>query len=59
MKFFNATKGYGFITPSDTGEDIFVHVSGLQGKIKEKDHVTYVEEMGEKGINAVRVQRIQ
>lgn len=58
VKFFNETKGFGFITPSDSSADIFVHVSGLIDEIKEKDEVTYDEERGKKGMNAVNVTRI-
>ncbi|MBI1768234.1 MAG: cold shock domain-containing protein [Bacteroidetes bacterium] len=55
VKFFNETKGFGFITPSNSGADIFVHTSGLVDEIRENDKVEYEEEMGRKGKNAVNV----
>jgi cold shock protein len=58
VKFFNEAKGFGFITPSDSKADIFVHVSGLVDEIRENDEVTYDEEKGRKGMNAVNVTRI-
>ena len=56
VKFFNGTKGFGFITPEDGGEDIFVHSTGLIDQIRENDKVTFEVENGKKGLNAVRVQ---
>lgn len=58
VKFFNETKGFGFITPSDSSADIFVHISGLVDEIRANDLVTYDEERGKKGMNAVNVTRI-
>lgn len=58
VKFFNTTKGFGFITPSDGTADVFVHESGLVDKIKDNDQVQFETERGKKGINAVRVQVI-
>jgi CspA family cold shock protein len=55
VKFFNETKGFGFITPSNSKEDIFVHSSGLVDEIRENDKVEYDEERGRKGMNAVNV----
>jgi cold shock protein len=55
VKFFNETKGFGFITPANSGTDIFVHVSGLVDQIRENDQVEYDEERGKKGMNAVNV----
>jgi len=55
VKFFNETKGFGFITPDDGGRDIFVHVSGLSDDIREGDKVTFDTEEGKKGLNAVNV----
>jgi CspA family cold shock protein len=57
VKFFNDSKGYGFIKPEDGGEDLFVHVSGLKDDIRENDRVSYEVERGKKGLNAVNVQR--
>ncbi len=59
VKFFNSTKGFGFITPTDGSADVFVHESGLVDRIKDNDHVQFETERGRKGINAVRVQVIQ
>jgi len=55
VKFFNETKGFGFITPEDGSKDVFVHVSGLNEDIREGDNVTYEVEEGKKGPNAVNV----
>jgi CspA family cold shock protein len=59
VKFFNVTKGFGFITPNDGSADIFVHQTGLIDRIKDNDEVQYETERGKKGLNAVRVQVIQ
>lgn len=59
VKFFNNSKGFGFIKSADTGEDIFVHSSGLIDQVRENDKVTYDVEKGKKGMNAVRVKRIK
>jgi CspA family cold shock protein len=56
VKFFNDSKGFGFIKPSDGGEDIFVHVTGLIDEIRENDQVVYDVERGKKGMNAVNVK---
>jgi len=55
VKFFNETKGFGFISPDDGSKDVFVHVSGLNDDIREGDTVTYEVEEGKKGPNAVNV----
>ncbi|HAD14072.1 MAG TPA: cold-shock protein [Saprospirales bacterium] len=56
IKFFNETKGFGFVVESNTGEEIFVHVSGLVDKVREGDHVTFETQQGKKGLNAVNVK---
>ena len=57
VKFFNESKGYGFITNDKTGKDIFVHASALNGvELKEGDKVEYEEEEGRKGTVAGQVQ---
>ncbi|GLU53312.1 MULTISPECIES: cold-shock protein [Dyadobacter] len=58
VKFFNDSKGFGFISPSNGDQDIFVHVSGLQDDIRENDKVSYEVENGKKGLNAVNVKVI-
>lgn len=58
VKFFNETKGFGFIKPNSGGEDIFVHVSGLIDEIRENDRVTFEVQNGRKGLNAVNVKVI-
>ena len=58
VKFFNNAKGFGFIKPTDSSEDIFVHESGLVDDIRENDKVKFDVEMGKKGMNAVNVELI-
>ena len=55
VKCFNETKGFGFITPSTGGPDVFVHVSRLISEIRENDRVSYEVQNGKKGLNAVNV----
>lgn len=59
VKFFNETKGFGFIVSDDTNEEIFVHVTGLGGvHIREKDRVSFDVVDGKKGLNAVNVAKL-
>lgn len=58
VKFFNNSKGFGFIKPSDSDEDVFVHSSGLIDEIRENDEVQFEVEQGKKGLNAVNVELI-
>jgi CspA family cold shock protein len=58
VKFFNEAKGFGFIRPTSSNEDLFVHSSGLIDKIRENDKVEFEQERGKKGMNAVKVRTI-
>lgn len=59
VKFFNETKGFGFITPDDSSDDVFVHQSGLIDNIRENDKVKFTMERGKKGMNAVNVELLE
>jgi CspA family cold shock protein len=56
VKFFNESKGFGFITVDSTKEELFVHVSGLIDEIRQDDQVTFEVQEGRKGLNAVNVK---
>jgi len=55
VKFFNEAKGFGFIK-TESGNEVFVHVSGLVDKVRENDSVTFDMSEGKKGPNAVNVK---
>jgi len=56
VKFFNDSKGFGFITEDDSNKEHFVHVSGLIDEIREGDNVEFELQEGKKGLNAVNVK---
>ncbi len=56
VKFFNNSKGFGFIQEENTNEEIFVHLSGIIDDIRENDEVRYETTQGKKGLNAINVQ---
>ena len=58
VKFFNETKGYGFIIDDETGKEYFVHVTGLIDEVNENDKVTFDLQEGRKGLNAVNVKLV-
>ena len=59
VKWFDETKGFGFISPTDGGEDVFVHFSAVQGSgfktLTEGQPVSYEVERGPKGLQASNV----
>ncbi len=56
VKFFNETKGFGFISDEESKKEYFVHVSGLIDEIREGDKVEYELTEGRKGLNAINVK---
>ena len=56
VKFFNEMRGFGFIKVDETGEEVFVHKSDIQGRIRENDIVEFDIQKGKKGLNAVDVR---
>tara|TARA_Y100000589_G_scaffold246893_1_gene234710 strand:+ start:21082 stop:21273 length:192 start_codon:yes stop_codon:yes gene_type:complete len=56
VKFFNDTKGFGFIIDEDSNTEYFVHATGLIDEIKEDDEVEFELQEGRKGLNAVNVK---
>ncbi len=56
VKFFNESKGFGFITEEGTNKEHFVHVSGLVDEVRENDEVEFDLKEGKKGLNAVNVK---
>jgi cold shock protein len=58
VKFFNASKGFGFIKEANSDKEYFVHSSGLNDNITENDEVTFDLEQGKKGLNAVNVKLV-
>lgn len=58
VKFFNNSKGFGFIKDSASEKEYFVHVSGLNDEVRENDEVTFDLQEGKKGLNAVNVKLV-
>ncbi len=58
VKFFNDTKGFGFIVEDESNKEHFVHISGLVDEIREGDQVEFDIQEGNKGLNAVNVKVI-
>ena len=56
VKFFNESKGFGFISPEGGEKDVFVHANGLIDQIQDGDEVSYDVEEGRKGPHAVNVR---
>ncbi len=58
VKFYNESKGFGFIKDTDSEKEYFVHSSGLKSSIRENDEVTFDLQEGKKDLNAVNVKLV-
>jgi len=59
VKFFNQTKGFGFVKEEESQQEYFVHVTGLIDEIRENDKITFELKEGKKGLNAVNVRLME
>jgi CspA family cold shock protein len=60
VKFFNDTKGYGFIKENNSDKEYFFHFSGALDKVRKDDDVSFeLDEKGQRGVKAVRVKKLQ
>jgi len=59
VKFFNESKGFGFIKDTNSSTEYFVHSTGLVDRINENDEVTFDVAEGKKGLNAVNVKLVK
>jgi CspA family cold shock protein len=59
VKFYNETKGFGFIIDDESKADLFVHATGLIDSIREDDRVEFEVKEGKKGPNAVNVKKVE
>ena len=58
IKFYNESKGYGFIVDDESQKDVFFHVSGLAEDVRQNDKVSFEVRDGKKGVNAFNVKKI-
>ncbi len=58
VKFFNESKGFGFIIDDESGKEYFTHISGLVDEIRENESVSFDLQEGKKGLNAVNVKLV-
>jgi cold shock protein len=58
VKFYNETKGFGFIKDNDSNKEYFVHSTGLTDQVRENDEVMFDLQEGKKGLNAVNVKKV-
>jgi len=56
IKFFNESRGFGFITMQSSENEVLVHISGLIDKVRENDEVVFDVVQGPKGLSAVKVK---
>jgi CspA family cold shock protein len=59
VKFFNETKGFGFVKDTQTEKEYFMHVTGLIDRVTQNDEVTFELKEGKKGLNAVNVRLVK
>ena len=62
VKWFNSTKGYGFLTPDKGGKDVFIHISALEAKgirgLEDGQRISYDEEKNNGKVSAVNIELI-
>ncbi len=58
IKFFNSTKGFGFVVEDNSTQEVFIHISGLIDQVKDNDRVSFDTIDGKRGLNAINVKLV-